>query len=320
MEAIRRYLFSLCAAALLCSLVRALVPKGRMKSICSLLCGVFLAMTALSGLAGWQLTDVAEELTKMRIAAEEARTGVEIRNREALSAIIKSKTEAYIWDKAQELGLSVSRISVSRRRADFGAVYRDAEAESRAVHRRKPCHREGAADLDERIRTPDFKKWGLKLRRVIETWRLPLLILALGALILLWPSGKKDEPSAEKPEAAQTEETADTQTRLEQLLSSIDGVGRVELMLTPSGSEEIFYQTDTRVSGDTREETTVFSSTQSTQKTPVVTKTKSAPYLGAVVVCDGADSAAVQLRVMQAVSALTGLGSDKISVIKMKRQ
>ena len=58
----------------------------------------------------------------------------------------------------------------------------------------------------------------------------------------------------------------------------------------------------------------------STQKTPVVTKTKSAPYLGAVVVCDGADSAAVQLRVMQAVSALTGLGSDKISVIKMKRQ
>ena len=101
MEAIRRYLFSLCAAALLCSLVRALVPKGRMKSICSLLCGVFLAMTALSGLAGWQLTDVAEELTKMRIAAEEARTGVEIRNREALSAIIKSKTEAYLWDKAQ---------------------------------------------------------------------------------------------------------------------------------------------------------------------------------------------------------------------------
>ena len=108
MDAVRRYLFSLCAAALLCSLVRALVPKGRMKSICSLLCGVFLAMTALTGLAGWELSDVAEELTKMRIAAEEARTGVEIGNREALSAIIKSKTEAYIWDKAQELDLSVS--------------------------------------------------------------------------------------------------------------------------------------------------------------------------------------------------------------------
>ena len=118
--------------------------------------------------------------------------------------------------------------------------------------------------------------------------------------------------------AAQEEQTASITP--EQLLSSMDGVGRVELMLTTSGSEEIFYQTDTRVSGDTREETTVFSSTQSTQKTPVVTKTKSAPYLGAVVVCDGADSATVRLRIMQAVSALTGLGSDKISVIKMKRQ
>ena len=118
--------------------------------------------------------------------------------------------------------------------------------------------------------------------------------------------------------AAQEEQTASITP--EQLLSSMDGVGRVELMLTTSGSEEIFYQTDTRVSGDTREETTAFSSTQSTQKTPVVTKTKSAPYLGAVVVCDGADSATVRLRIMQAVSALTGLGSDKISVIKMKRQ
>ena len=108
MNAVRRYLFSLCAAALLCSLVRALVPKGRMKSICSLLCGMFLAMTALSGLAGWALEDVAEGLSRMRIAAEEARTGVEIRNREALQAIIKQKTEAYIWDKAQELGLAVA--------------------------------------------------------------------------------------------------------------------------------------------------------------------------------------------------------------------
>ena len=99
-----------------------------------------------------------------------------------------------------------------------------------------------------------------------------------------------------------------------------------EFAIVLADGTKIWLNADTRLkyptffSGDTREETTVFSSTQSTQKTPVVTKTKSAPYLGAVVVCDGADSATVRLRVMQAVSALTGLGSDKISVIKMKRQ
>ena len=108
MDAIRKYLISLCAAALLCALVRALVPGGRMKKLCSLLCGIFLMTAALSGISDWQLSDFAQELSKMQVAAEQARTGVEIRNREALCAIIKSKTEAYIWDKAQELGLSVS--------------------------------------------------------------------------------------------------------------------------------------------------------------------------------------------------------------------
>ena len=39
---------------------------------------------------------------------------------------------------------------------------------------------------------------------------------------------------------------------------------------------------------------------------------------GCVVVCEGADSPAVRLEVTNAVAAYTGLGSDKISVIKMK--
>lgn len=121
MDAIRRYLISLCAAALLCALVRALVPGGRMKKLCSLLCGIFLTTAALSGISGWQLSDFAQELSKMQVAAEQARTGVEIRNREALRAIIKSKTEAYIWDKAQELDLPVSiEVTVE---ADSGYPY-----------------------------------------------------------------------------------------------------------------------------------------------------------------------------------------------------
>ncbi len=39
---------------------------------------------------------------------------------------------------------------------------------------------------------------------------------------------------------------------------------------------------------------------------------------GCVVVCDGADSAEVRWNVTDAVSAYTGLGSDRISVMKMK--
>lgn len=107
MEGLRQYLFSLAAAALLCALVKSLVPKGKMERVVSMLCGVFLAMTALSPLARWELPDFAAQLSKVQIAAEEAKTGVEIRNREALLAIIKEKTQTYIWDKANELGLDI---------------------------------------------------------------------------------------------------------------------------------------------------------------------------------------------------------------------
>jgi len=159
-----------------------------------------------------------------------------------------------------------------------------------------------------------------RVKALLERFRLPLLILALGAILLLLPSGRTEKAAqdAQMP-AQQTQPLEDMQQALTGLLSSMEGVGRVELLLTVSGSDEVFYQTDVRRSGETSEETTVFSANQSAQKTPVVTKTKKASYTGAVVVCDGADSAAVRLRIVQAVSALTGLGSDKISVIKMKQ-
>ena len=41
-------------------------------------------------------------------------------------------------------------------------------------------------------------------------------------------------------------------------------------------------------------------------------------YRGAVIVCQGADQASVRLAIVQAVSNVTGLGADKISVLKMK--
>ena len=40
-------------------------------------------------------------------------------------------------------------------------------------------------------------------------------------------------------------------------------------------------------------------------------------FQGAVVVCQGADRPSVRLDIINAVSALTGLGSDRITVVKM---
>ena len=41
-------------------------------------------------------------------------------------------------------------------------------------------------------------------------------------------------------------------------------------------------------------------------------------YLGALIVCQGADDPSVRLAVSQAVASVTGISTDRISVLKMK--
>lgn len=108
MAQIRGYLLGLAAAALLCALVRALLPKGQMRRIGTVFCGVFLALCALQGARGLDLSEFAAQLSRERMDAEQTISGVEVRNRELLAAIIKDKLEAYILDKAAQMGLELT--------------------------------------------------------------------------------------------------------------------------------------------------------------------------------------------------------------------
>lgn len=161
----------------------------------------------------------------------------------------------------------------------------------------------------------------------LKKWKLPLLFGAIGVLLLLIPAGKKTEAGTDcqttAPEAF-SYSLEQTEQQLESILAEIEGAGRVRVMLTLSGSEERVYQQDEKRSdsdsGSSREAVTVFQSAGSSEKTPVVTVTRYPVYKGALIVCDGAESAAIRLSIVEAVSSLTGLGSDKITVIKMKHQ
>ena len=143
--------------------------------------------------------------------------------------------------------------------------------------------------------------------QLLRKYRIPLLVFLLGVALALVP-GKTKKTDAQQTTAASADTAFDlsaTQKQLEALLSAIDGAGRVRLMLTLSSGEQIIYQTDSR---------TVTASGSTTQETVYPT------YQGALVVCDGAERASVRLAVTQAVSSLTGLGSNKIAVVKMKGQ
>ena len=100
--------------------------------------------------------------------------------------------------------------------------------------------------------------------------------------------------------------------RLESILSRIDGAGEVKVLLTEDRGGEVFYQTE----GDDGK--TVLISGADRSESGLVRTTQSPSYRGAVVVCRGADSAAVRLAVVEAVANATGLGTDRITVLKMK--
>ena len=150
------------------------------------------------------------------------------------------------------------------------------------------------------------------------------LTAALGIVLLLLPGGNEKKQEGGAPDAAEDFDRTALQEEMEEILSSLDGVGHLKLMLTVDGGSAYELardeaQTQKRGGEDTGErtqksETVVLGSGASAEV--VVTRSRFPAFIGALVVCEGGERAEVQLRVTQAVAALTGLSSDRITVVK----
>lgn len=146
-----------------------------------------------------------------------------------------------------------------------------------------------------------------KLTDFLLKYRWAVLVLAVGLVLMLLPSGESEDPVTQLP---QKTEERDLGSELEQILSQIQGVGRVQVLMTVEAGEQILYQTEG--------EDTVIITDGDRVESGLVQQVLPERYRGAVVVCQGADSAAVRLNVIEAVAAVTGLSSDRITVLKMK--
>ena len=154
-----------------------------------------------------------------------------------------------------------------------------------------------------------------KLSAFAGKYKYVLIILLAGLILLLLPGGSrtKAEPAAAQPLAAQTQTQTQTiqteEQRLAQLLRQISGAGQVQVLLSYRCSAERELATD-----DSGQPAII--SAGGGAQAAVELRTVSPQYLGAVVVCDGADAPQVQLAVTQAVAQFTGLSTDRISVLK----
>ena len=150
-----------------------------------------------------------------------------------------------------------------------------------------------------------------------------LIAVLIGALLLVIPTARHTEESG----TAQTEESvfsvAAEEKRLESILAKIEGAGSVRVMLSvKSGTERILAVDESTTESEDKTETsreTVIVSKGSSVQDVVVLSHVYPEYSGAVIVAEGAGSSAVKLRITEAVAAVTGLRSDRITVVKMKK-
>ena len=162
---------------------------------------------------------------------------------------------------------------------------------------------------------------GGKLISYVKKYRYVALVALVGVVLMLLPSGEKEKGNTAEPvNVSESYSLSDTERRLEQLLGRIRGVGQVMLTLKSGSSLQLAenQSASLRDSEDRQERDVVTLNRGSGYEDVVVTEQTYPVYQGAVVVCQGASDSGVHLAVIEAVSVLTGLGSDRITVVQWK--
>lgn len=176
-----------------------------------------------------------------------------------------------------------------------------------------------------------------------------LLIITIVAINLIW-NGNKGETNEQtnndtsKQLATTNNQTQnveiqemsqnDLETRLEGILSQIQGVGEVRVLLNYSESSEVIAMYNETSKTSNTEETDTSGGTRKIQeidtqkdiiyqedngeKTPITQKIVQPKIEGAIITAKGANQTNVKTNIIQAVEAVTGLATHKIQVFEMQ--
>lgn len=115
MEAVREYILSVTAVAVICAIVQRLLSgKGMPAAMAKLLCGLLLTFAVIKPLTSFSIGDFSDWTADYETDASKAVAAGENSTRTALAQSIKSQAEAYILDKAASLNVSVTvQVTVS---------------------------------------------------------------------------------------------------------------------------------------------------------------------------------------------------------------
>lgn len=188
-----------------------------------------------------------------------------------------------------------------------------------------------------------MKKFVDKFKKV-ENIEYFILILAIAIIIGLfsnWFQPKEEIQTAagsfdplETPSHTTKEEESDQEYRLKQVLSTIKGAGKVEVMISYKSGKELIpamntvesnIETEERDSnGGIRKVIQVDSNSQPVSMTtsdgtkPLITREVQPEVLGVIVVAEGAEDIRVQMELQKAVQTVLGINSNQVDIFVMK--
>lgn len=167
----------------------------------------------------------------------------------------------------------------------------------------------------------EIKALQSKVQSLFQKYKYAFIIFLVGILFMIVPGkllGSEDRGEVREV----VEQGSSVQQELEEILSYIKGAGTVRVMLKELSGEETIYEVNEDISlSDSSSDTKIDVITitdQNRNEHGLIKQVNPPKYQGAVILCQGGDNPSVKLAITDAVSKITGLGADKIAVLKMK--
>lgn len=122
-EVLRAWLNAVIYTGVICGIALVITPGGRVKKALTILCGAAMCVAFISPLAGIDLNSYSETLAGFKLEAESFAAQGESYSKNLNRTIIEDECEAYILDKAENLGVQLDEVEILAVWSDEGYWY-----------------------------------------------------------------------------------------------------------------------------------------------------------------------------------------------------
>lgn len=169
----------------------------------------------------------------------------------------------------------------------------------------------------------DLKKF---FGQIMNTKLLVIIFIVGIGLMMLPGGGTKEKKEVVTQDNAGITYRENVEKQLKTILSSVKGVGSVEVMVTLEDNGQTFYAADERTDSqekdadiqETGEKTYVLKNDEAGGESPVVIRKNTPAVSGVLVIASGAGDAQIKSEIVNAVRAVLGVKAHRIEVLERK--